>query len=313
VVKRDMNAPKQIDKWVVLGASGFVGRSVVNELRARKHEVIGVDRVLGRSTGSDPDIFQMDVDDGDALRSLFVRERPTVLLNAIGHPANASESDLFRVYVDGTDHLLASIQAGIPSCRVILLGSASEYGNSPVDGRSRETDELCPLSPYGRAKCGQYEVACGFRAKGLDVITARLFNVIGPNQSPALLLGALLERIKKGENPLKVRDGNYVRDWIDVRDVADAVINFGTCSISPEVVNVCSGEGKSVAWVAASLAKLAGVGILPENGPISPSSLWRSVGDPGFMIRLGWRSRHLLEESVLDQFRDRFEVTPDSH
>jgi nucleoside-diphosphate-sugar epimerase len=295
--------PKQVDKWLVLGACGFVGRSVVSELRARKHEVIGVDRGLGRETDAGSDIVQMDVDDGDALRSLLAQEKPTILVNAIGHPANASESGLFRVYVDGTDRLLTSIQAEIPACRVIMLGSASEYGNSPVEGCSRETDALRPLSPYGRAKRGQHEIACGFRAKGLDVITARLFNVLGPNQSRHLLVGALIERIRNHENPLFVRDGNYVRDWIDVRDVSDAIIDLGVFREPPSVVNICSGEGRTVEWVASCLGIFARVSALSQDGCISPDVLWRSVGDPHLMMRLGWRRKRFLLESIKDQWR----------
>ena len=160
-----------------------------------------------------------------------------------------------------------------------------------------------PLSDYGRAKCGQFDVACRFAANGLDVITARLFNPIGHGQGSHRFVGALLERIRHGERPVQVHSGNHVRDWIDVRDAARALVTLAESPESPVVVNLCTGKGHTVEFVANAVGRLAGVEVEVKPGGTSSDVLWHSVGNPGRMFNLGWRPQHGLAESLADLWR----------
>jgi len=303
-VNRSYLHDHDVARWLVLGAAGFVGRATLTELKTRGRQTAGADRSAPRPATVNGDSWHMiDVCDVHSFRALLRKLRPSILLNAIGHHPVAANSELRDFYVHSTTMLLEAVQAEQPSCRVVLMGSAAEYGNSTDAAGSFETDTSHPLSDYGRAKCEQFDVACRFAAKGLAVSTARLFNPIGPGQGSHRFIGALLERIRRNERPVQVHSGNHVRDWIDVRDVARALLTLAESPEPPSVVNICTGKGHTVEFVANAVGRLAGVEVDVKPGETSPDVLWHSVGNPARMQNLGWRSQHDLAESLADQWQ----------
>jgi NDP-hexose 4-ketoreductase len=303
-VERSYSDDHDVTRWLVLGAAGFVGRATLADLKVRGRQVAGAGRSASPPAGVAGESWRaIDVFDATQLRALLRKLQPSILLNAIGHHPAAAHSELRDFYVRSTAIILEAVQVEQPSCRVVLLGSAAEYGNSSVAAGSCETDSRHPLSDYGRAKCGQFDVACRFAANGLDVISARLFNPIGHGQGSHRFVGALLNRIRRGERPVQVHSGNHVRDWIDVRDVARALVTLAESPEPPVAVNVCTGKGHTVGFVANAVGRLAGVEVEVKPGGTSPAVLWHSVGNPGRMFNLGWRPQHGLAESLADLWR----------
>jgi GDP-4-dehydro-6-deoxy-D-mannose reductase len=285
---------------LVLGAAGFVGGAVGAHLTAAGRSVMGIDRATPPFGNLPERLHTIDVDDIHSLRALLREMQPSILLNAIGHSPTVANSELTDFYARNTTNVLEAVQAERPSCRVVLLGSAAEYGNST---RASETDAQHPLSDYGRAKCGQFEVAGRFAANGLDVITARLFNPIGPGQRRHLFVEALLERIRRGERSPLVHSGNHVRDWIDVRDAARGLVTVAESPKPPTVANICTGDGQTVEFVAGIIAQVTGVETRVKSEVTSPDVLWHSVGNPQRILNLGWRPQYSLSESVAAQWR----------
>jgi nucleoside-diphosphate-sugar epimerase len=288
--------------WLVLGATGFVGRATLAELNARKRLATGAGHSTSWPNNKNQKSCQaINVFEAEHFRALLRNLRPSILLNAIGHSPDTENSVLRDFYVCTTRIILEAVQSELPSCRLILLGSAAEYGNSPEAG-SVETDALNPLSDYGRAKCEQFELASRFAASGLDVITARLFNPIGHGQGAHLFLGALCEQLRRGQRPIRVHNGNHVRDWIDIRDVSRAVVMLGESPNPPPLVNICTGKSHTVSHVANILSGLANVEIKVEPGQMSADVLWHSVGKPQRIFKIGWQPRYHLSESLTGQW-----------
>ncbi|HMD53829.1 MAG TPA: NAD-dependent epimerase/dehydratase family protein [Phycisphaerae bacterium] len=283
-------------QWLVLGASGFVGRATCRELKSRGFGVTEIDHATSGKNR------RIDVHNLDALRGLFRELQPAVLISAVGHPPSVSESAIREFYRQSTLNVLDALRGQTSKCRVILLGSAAEYGNSPESG-SREEDNLRPLSEYGRAKAEQFDMACRFTADGLDIMTARLFNPLGPGQDDRHFAGALMKRIHSGENPLRVDHANHLRDWIDIRDVANALVTLAVAADSPRVINICTGKSQTVGTLAAKVASVTGVQIQMRPAEISAGDLWRSVGNSERMHQLGFQPRYTLQQSLLDQWR----------
>jgi len=294
-----------VARWLVLGAAGFVGRATFANLKACGRQVVGAgrsamlpDAVAGKSWHT------VDVFDVHHFRALLRKLRPSILLNAIGHSPAIANSELRDFYVRSTTMVLDAVQAEQPSCRVVLLGSAAEYGNSTDAAGSSETSARLPLSDYGRAKCEQFDVACRFAATGLNVVTARLFNPIGFGQDNRRFVGALLKQIHHGERPVRVHSGNHIRDWIDVRDVARALVALAELPAAPSVVNICTGKGHTVEHVASIIGRLAGVKVDVQSCGTSPDVLWHSIGNPVRMFNLGCRPRHSLAESLAELWQN---------
>jgi UDP-glucose 4-epimerase len=146
------------------------------------------------------------------------------------------------------------------------------YGN-PDSVPVSEDVPLRPLSPYGQTKtvC-EWLAAAAHRAYGISHVTLRYFNVVGA-ASPQLadtgvfnLVPLALQAISAGRPPLvfgddyPTRDGSCVRDYIDVRDLADAHVAAARllereCA---EVYNVGRGEGFTVKEVLAAIDRAIG-------------------------------------------------------
>lgn len=302
--ERFFSQNQDADRWLVVGAAGFLGRAISAELSARKCDVLGAGRSAPSSSPLPGRSWRtLDVFDAENLRDLVREWRPTVLINALGHSPATSGPALKDFYVQSTRLLLETIQTAKPDCRVVLLGSAAEYGNALRPGGSLESDPARPLSEYGRAKCAQFECAESFSNHGLAITTARLFNPVGPGQGRHLFAASLMERIRRGERSLRVHSANHVRDWIDVRDAARALVTLAGSPQPPSVLNICTGIGETVGRVATEIGRLAGVELELEPGETTADVLWHSLGDPARMFQLGWRPQHGLSESLADQWR----------
>jgi GDP-4-dehydro-6-deoxy-D-mannose reductase len=280
--------------WLVIGANGFLGSALLAELAA-----VGAPAVGARGPGFLP----LDLLDPPALERVLRQVRPQRIVNAAGHPPGATDEEMCRLHLKGSRNLLAAVEESGLACRTVLLGSAAEYGNSPESAGSDESDPPRPLSAYGRIKARQSEAGLDARNRGVDVVIVRLFNTTGPGQGAHLLAGALLARLARGERPLRVGQANFVRDWLDVRDAARALVRIGEAAASPQAVNVCSGEGRTVEDLARTLAELAGGQVEPTPAATPAEVLWRSVGRPDRLRALGWRPEIPFAQSLHDQWR----------
>jgi dTDP-L-rhamnose 4-epimerase len=106
-------------------------------------------------------------------------------------------------------------------------------------------------------------------AYGIDAVALRLWNVFGPGQALSNpytgVLAIFASRIASGKPPLIFEDGEQLRDFVHVDDVARAFTQ-ALCSESAagEVFNVSSGQPRTVNAVAGSLANAMGSRIAPE-------------------------------------------------
>jgi dTDP-L-rhamnose 4-epimerase len=142
-----------------------------------------------------------------------------------------------------------------------------------VDLRPEPTPESKPAeiaSVYAATKKHQEDLFVSFgRAYRIPTFALRFFNVFGPRQSlsnPYTGVAAIfLSRLLNGKAPLVFEDGRQSRDFVDVRDVARAVVAAVDFSGEGQhVLNVGTGRNTSVAEVAKALADRLGVDIEPE-------------------------------------------------
>src|SRR5690242_7830349 len=152
---------------LVTGADGFVGSHLVRDLLDNGFDVTAA----GRSSG--------DVTDSQAMRQLVAQARPTHVFHLAGI-RDAALDELLRVNVWGTVNVLDAVAVEAPTARVVVVGSAAEYGEAarePVE----EDHPLRPRTDYGVAKAAQALAAVAVAdRRGLHLALVRLFNLIGP-------------------------------------------------------------------------------------------------------------------------------------
>jgi dTDP-L-rhamnose 4-epimerase len=143
-------------------------------------------------------------------------------------------------------------------------------------------------SVYAATKKHQEDLAVSFgRAWRIPTFALRLFNVFGPRQSlsnPYTGVAAIfLSRLLSGKAPLVFEDGRQRRDFIDVRDVARALLlSVEAESEGAHVLNVCTGTPGSVLDVAEALSAHLGLALAPELlGRYRSGDVRHCYGDPG--------------------------------
>ncbi|MGL3213533.1 NAD-dependent epimerase/dehydratase family protein [Bradyrhizobium sp. BR 1433] len=278
---------------LVTGANGFLGRYVRRELINRGIEVIGLCR---SHASADPrSVLVSERPTPCELRALVNKVQPSTIFHLAGTARAGSLEDLYQANVFFAIHLLeAALSSAQRLPTVVLAGSAAEYGRSVHrDCIVRETDPCTPLSLYGASKLCQTYHGLFAHARGLPVVVARLFNPIGPGAPRTTALGSFVSQLSASSphrRTLKTGSLNAVRDFVNVVDVARALVDLAdTPGAAGQIVNVCSGSGRTVQHVVDRLISVAGAPIAHEIEPTrrGTSDIETIIGDTARLRQLG--------------------------
>lgn len=239
--------------WLITGGGGFLGRHVLDQVRSRDDVI-----VIGRRVppGWPVDRFlKVDLGDPDIVREAVQNTRPQVALHLAGRTPPALPDELYRANVLGTLHLLDALRSLRSTIRLVLAGSAAELG--PVDDSDlpvSETYVTKPVNAYGLSK-HLASVAALATDLPIEVVLARVFNPIGPGLPDSQAFGRFAVELSKPRTlnrsekqlPLTLRVGDLEvkRDFVDVRDVAKALIMLAEQG-SPGIYHVGTGRSHFV-------------------------------------------------------------------
>jgi len=302
---------------LVSGGAGFIGSHTVDALiAAGDHELSIIDDLsAGKRVNPRARLYQTDLRDGAAVRAMFERERPEILVHL------AAQMDVRRSVADPAFDaqvnlvgFLNLMEAGRANgLRRVVFSSTGgaiygEQGSFPCN----EDHPLLPVSPYGVAKLATEKYLFFYHVQyGIDYAAMRYANVYGPRQDPhgeagvvAIFCGRILE-----DRPVTIYgDGNQTRDYVFVGDVVRANVAAVASAVSGPF-NIGTGIETNVNQLYAALAKSAGTSRAPEYGPARPGEQMRSVILPARAEReLGWRPQVDLSEGLaqtLRYFRER--------
>lgn len=291
--------------WIT-GAAGFSGVHLRRFLRTHSHRyhVIGLD--YKPAVGDDLDLFhRVDLTDIATLRRLVRSCPPELVIHLAGLLPPVAESDLWRVNVGGTLQLLLALAEGAKrDVRVLSIGSAAEYRHTGgADRAIRETDPVGGETPYGRSKWAQSTLALAFAAVSrIEVIVARVFNLIGPGLPTSLAPGALCAQFANSRKTIRVRNLDSFRDFIDIRDAVSAYWTICKRGISGSIYNVCTGSPVSIRTVLHLFSGAAGVSKKIQVNSSRPKLHNPDCvyGDNTKLRGLGWSPTVPLQRSIDD-------------
>jgi GDP-4-dehydro-6-deoxy-D-mannose reductase len=252
-------------KVLITGACGFCGRRLAQSLAGdRTLRLVGADRVEAQGALRGLcDYRRTDLGDAAQIETVVREVRPDCILHLAGVSAGA-EIELYRINFLGTVNLLEAVRRHVPAARVLLVGSAAEYGAvARSDLPLREAHSPQPAGAYGGSKYAATLAGVDYvRRYGMKVVMVRPFNIVGAGIPASLVIGALLERAKSalaGPEPACVRIGNLdaQRDFVSVTDAVDAYWRALQGDHWGEVFNVCSGRPRSIRSMAKALLRLA--------------------------------------------------------
>lgn len=223
---------------VVTGAYGALGKVMVSHLKKKGYQVIAISRTQGD--------YILDVCNTSQFVDLIKRVKPHLIM----HFAVTFSNDLKKAYatnVHPANVLLDFIHKEKWSTRIVLIGSAAEYGViHPEENPIHEQHLLNPISIYGLTKAWQTQLAILYAARGVDVVVARLFNLDASHLSEHLFMGHIQKQIAEvlagKREQIKTGSLNAIRDYIGVDDAVDKMMTIVEHGKSGQVYHVASGH-----------------------------------------------------------------------
>src|ERR1700729_2681679 len=226
--------------YLVTGGSGFIGSHLVEALLARGDSVVALDNL---STGRISNLDSVKGHPrfrfvhGSVLDELLVDEL-THQSDVVVHLAAAVGVKLI------VEHPLRSLTTNIRGSEIVieaahryrkkfLLASTSEIYGKNSAGPLHEESERILGSPaivrwtYSTAKAVDEILANAYhRERGLPTIVVRLFNTVGPRQSPAygMVIPRLIRQALRGHPVTVFGDGRQTRCFAHVADVVAAIL-----------------------------------------------------------------------------------------
>jgi GDP-4-dehydro-6-deoxy-D-mannose reductase len=248
---------------------------------------------------------QIDILDFNSIRDAIMHFLPEVVFHlGTGHRYSHMQH-IVATNTVGTMNLveaLAAVRDVKP--RLILVSSGGVYGHlRPEQLPVHESTRCEPCDVYSSSKfCSERLARLAGGQHAFSVIVARAFNVCGPGQDDTHVVGRFAAQLSANVPILRTRSLSATRDFIDVRDVAKALVHLASFTGQECTVNVGRGVETPVGEVLATMIRLSGfsgqVEIDPHGagGPDIP----RHVADISQLRAMGFEAKIDLESSLAD-------------
>lgn len=310
--------------WLITGGAGYIGSHVVLETLKSGRDIVVLDDL---STGlesrlpSDLPFERMTLTDRESVFRVFEKYKFTGVLH-LAAKKQVGESVLRSGYyweqnVHGLQNLVdAMVEHEVRN--FVFSSSAAVYGQPNLDSGAliAESMECKPINPYGETKLEGEHIAEKLSVNfDFKVAALRYFNVAGAgmpelgDQFAFNLVPRVFEALDRGEQPrvfgndYETLDGSCVRDYVHVRDLAEAHVSAMAFVEGSEAgfsaINIGTGTGSSVLEVIQMIQVVTGI-------PLDPTIGSRRVGDPAALVAdvahakeiLNWTSSRSLREIV---------------
>ena len=314
-------------KCVLTGGAGFIGSHIAEKLLADGHEVVIVDNFsTGRPENIEihkgnprASILKADIADLEAIKPAFAGAERVFHIAALADivPSIVDPVAYYRANVLGTFNVLEAARAA-GAKRFVYAASSSCYG-IPDAYPTPESAPARPQYPYALTKyLGEQAVMHWSQVYGLPAVSLRLFNVYGPRSRTSgtygAVFGVFLAQKLAGKPFTVVGDGKQSRDFVFVKDVANAFCMAAESKLSGEIMNVGAGNPQSVNRLV-ELLQAPSVTYVPKR----PGEPDLTHADAARITKLlGWKPQYTFEQGVkiildnIDYWRQAPVWTPDT-
>ncbi len=247
---------------LVTGATGFIGRALVNYLLQAGARVTCL--VRAHSLPQFPEnkslsLLVVDSFTPENVRLVLAKKSFEYVFHLAAYGVNPQQVEpleMLHSNVDATIALLAEAK-NWPLKGFIYTGSCAEYGVIPQSQLVDEDHVLKPVTLYGASKAAAGTYALAFASQyQLPFVYLRLFGVYGPGEAQYRLMPYLIDLLSKKQS-VDLSPGNQVRDFLYIDDVIQALITAALLqnNLTQRIYNICSSIPVTIREIAQSIAQ----------------------------------------------------------
>lgn len=245
-----------MEKALVIGAAGFVGGYLIDCLSKEFGMKVFGTRLSNQSfSHKNAEIFDLDIMDKTQISNLLLKIHPDKIFHLAAQSSVALSWKNPQLTVDinvkGAVNILEAVKDLDYKPKLLMIGSSEEYGRAAV-GNVDENNSLKPGNVYAATKACQNMLGAIYaKAYGLDIISVRAFNHIGPGQAEGFVMSDFCKQVAeieagKREPVMSVGNLSASRDFTDVRDVVRAYALLAQKGTAGETYNVGSGRAVQI-------------------------------------------------------------------
>ncbi len=262
-------------KALITGIAGFAGSHLARLLLSQKFTVYGFYHPDHATTNVDEIKDKINLTSCDLLGQRDLEEKlsrinPDYVFNLAAYSSPAESFKNPKKTLENNMiselNLLKTLAKLTSKAKILIIGSADEYGQPAGNRALDESIPLAPISPYAVSKVIQDLLGYQFFAHHrLHIVRVRPFNHIGPRQSKAFVVPSFAAQIasleKRGGGAIRVGNLKTWRDFTDVRDMVRAYLLALQKGEAGEVYNIGSGKPIQIADILKKLISFSTVKI----------------------------------------------------
>jgi UDP-glucose 4-epimerase len=317
--------------WLITGGAGYIGSHIADELLQNGSRIVIYDSLqaglelrvgyLRAKYETEIPLIVADIRDKEKFEEVLKKYDVTGIIHSAALKSVDESIEKPNEYMEVNYHATVSIleiakQANVKS--FIFCSSAAVYGSPNTEELIQESAPTNPMSPYGETKLLSENAVESFLSEtGASGSSFRFFNVIGSTSSELAdnskgnLVPIVINKLKNGERPIiygndyPTADGTCIRDYVDVRDLASAIVRAAKyVGKLPSALNIGAGREVSVFEVISTVIAIQKVDVIPVLGE-------RRLGDPSRLCAdislakkvLNFEPKYSLFESISSQLK----------
>jgi len=250
-------------KILVTGVAGFIGSNFVYHYLDEHpdREIIGIDNLsyagnlenllaLNENQKSRFELIKADITDQDAINKIFAERQVDGVINMAAEThvdRSIHDPQVFlKTNILGTHNLLDCAKRSwyahgtwLPGKKFLQVSTDEVYGSLGPMGLFSEATPLDPHSPYSASKASADLIVKAYHdTYGMPMNITRCSNNYGPYQFPEKLIPVVIQSVLERKPVPVYGDGMNVRDWLYVRDHAEALWLVLTRGRAGETYNI---------------------------------------------------------------------------
>ena len=277
---------------LITGAGGFIGRHCLPFLLERGYKVHATFNKSRPIEAGPVQWHQVDLMDSRRLTKLIDQVQPTHLL----HFAWVTEHKAYWTSLANLDWVRSTLELLLRFTnrggrRAVIAGTCAEYGWGGDQPFKESLSQLKPKTLYGVCKHALNLMVDGLATEsGLSAAWGRVFFLYGPHEQPNRLVPSITRALLKGMT-VPCSHGNQVRDYMYVKDAADAFVALLDSEVTG-AVNIASGrpiELKTIIYKIAelidnkdALIKLGALPVSPDDPEVILADVERLKDEVGW-------------------------------